>query len=215
MGFCLAFGILVGPSQYSLRAETLDRVVASVDNRAITETEVQTEYRLEQFADGRMPDNPPDQDAWNQARDRLIDQELLAEEMAKSITPAEPLDQPEEEFAEIRKNFQNPAAFDAALKLVGLDRVQIVKRFERRDRILHMIEQRLHPDAWINQADIETYYQKTFVPEFTQRHPGPAPPLDNVEDPIREILIQHRINQLLVAWLEELRSSHRVEIHSF
>jgi hypothetical protein len=189
-------------------------VVASVDNWPITESDVKTEYRLEQFLDGHTPGEPPDTDAWKQARDRLIDQQLLSKALEKSnLKPANPA-QLEQELDEVRKKFTNEQAYNAALKSVGIDRQQILERFERRDRILRLIEDRLRPDAWVDQADIETYYQKTFMPEFTQRHPGTAPPLDDVEDQIREILTQKKIDQLLEEWLRELRSSHQVEIHS-
>jgi hypothetical protein len=185
-----------------------------VDNWAITESDVKIEYRLEQFIDGHMPGEPPDTDAWKQARDRLIDQQLLSKELEKSnLKPANPA-QLEQELDEARKKFPNEQAYDAALKSVGINREQILERFGRRDRILRLIEDRLRPDAWVDQADIETYYQKTFVPEFGQRHPGTAPPLDDVEDQIREILTQKKIDQLLEEWLRELRSSHQVEIHS-
>ena len=215
IGLSLALGIFTCRSLGNSLAETLDRVAASVDNRAITESDVKTEYRLEQFTDGHMPGEPPDTAAWNQARDRLIDQDLLSEEMEKSNLQAASPVQLERELDRVHEKFPNEQAFNAALKSVGMNREQILERFERRDRILRLIEQRLRPDAWVDRGDIETYYQKTFVPEFTQRHLGTAPPLDDVEDQIREILTQKKIDQLLQEWLQELRSSHQVEIHSF
>jgi hypothetical protein len=62
---------------------------------------------------------------------------------------------------------------------------------------------------------VEAYYQNTFVPEHLRRAAGPPPPLEDVEGEIREILVQKKIDELLMEWLSELRSTRQVKIRAF
>jgi SurA-like N-terminal domain len=192
----------------------VDRVVASVDSLAITQHDLEVEYRFEQFLDGKEPQGAPDAAALAAVRDRLVDQALLADEAEKSSTHSA-ASQAEQELEEIRKSFRRPQAFAAALQATGLTREEVLRRLRRRDRILKMVDQRLRPDAWVETAQIQDYYAKTFLPEFEKQHRRAAPPLEKVEGQIREILTQEKMNQLLDAWLKELKSNHVVRVHSF
>jgi SurA-like N-terminal domain len=197
-------------------AETLDRVVASVDSQAITERDVETEYRFEQFLDGKMPATAPDTATLAGVRDRLVDQTLLAEEAQRTALKSDAAaPQATRELEEIRKAFPSPQAYSAALQAVGLDREEILQRLRRRDGILKMVDQRLRPEAWVEAAQIQDYYTKTFLPAYEKQHPGPPPPFEKVEGQIREILTEKKITQLLEGWLTELKSSHVVRVHSF
>src|SRR5689334_15268215 len=60
--------------------ETLDRVVASVGNLAITSTDVAQEYRFERFLDGQWPPPPPSAATLASAREHLTYQVLLTRE---------------------------------------------------------------------------------------------------------------------------------------
>lgn len=197
------------------KAEVLDRVVASVDYRAITASDVETEYRLEQFLDGKMPSSAPDAAARNRVRDRLVEQALLSEELMKGESQASSGKQASQEWEALQKKFASPEAFQAALKQLGLSKQQVLERLQTRDEILQLIDRRLRPEARPEPSDVETYYQKTFVPAFLKENSGPAPALAEVRDRIQEILTQQRINTLLDAWLKDLRASQQVELHDF
>ena len=90
----------------------------------------------------------------------------------------------------------------------------MLKRLELYERTLQMITNRLRPTALPDPDQVDAYYEKTFVPEYAKEHSGPPPPLDSVRGQIREILVQKKMNELLDNWLERLKSTHRVTIHS-
>ncbi len=194
---------------------TLDRVVASVDYRAITESDVESEYRLDQFVAGRMPDGPPDEQAREHVREELIDQMLLSAESRHvedgDIQPADS----EQDLEAIRAKFPSPQAFDVAMASLGLTRQQLLERLARRQEMLNLIDRRLRPDVFVDTSEIEAYYQQTFLPQFRARNGGTPPPLNQVEDQIREILTQRKVNDLLEGWLKDLRANHRVEVRAF
>jgi peptidyl-prolyl cis-trans isomerase SurA len=196
-------------------AESLDRVVASVDYRAITESDVEQEFRLEQFLDGKSPAVSPDEETKKTVRDRLIDQLLLMEEAEQTALVPPSKESSAQELEDVRKQLGSEEAFASALQAVGLSNNQVLERLERRQKVLELIQRRLGPEAFVERAEIEAYYNKTFVPSYQKENSGPVPPLREVSRRIREILIQGRINTLLEDWLKDLKASHRVELHTF
>jgi hypothetical protein len=91
---------------------------------------------------------------------------------------------------------------------------EVIERLGERDRILRLIERRLRPSAEVEDAEIDAYYRDVFVPGFTQRSQGRPPALSEVADQIRAVLVEKRVNELLEAWLGNLKASHSVRIYS-
>jgi hypothetical protein len=196
-------------------AEILDRVVASIGDVAITQSDVEREYRLERFLDGQWPPPPPDNKALDQARERLVYQRLLLEEDTQGASRDAAVEKTAaEELDGLRKRFPSERDYQSALQSLHLDEKQILTALTDQQRILRIIEQRLRPAAAPATLDVESYYRDVFAPEYMRAHSTPVPPLTEVEGQIREILAQKKIDQLLASWLEELRPS-RVRFHSF
>jgi hypothetical protein len=198
------------------KAEVIDRVIASIGNDAITQSDAEDEFRLERFLEGESPQGHPDPAQLDAARDRLIDQRLLL--LEAETEGGEMPDLPEETHKvldQTRKKFPDEAAYERALQSLGMDEQTLLRHLALQVVTLRLIDQRLRPAAWVEQNEIETYYQSTFVPEYKRRAAGPPPPLEDVEAQIREILVQQKIDRLLTAWLTELRASHQVKIHTF
>jgi hypothetical protein len=197
-------------------AETLDRVVASIGNTALTASDVEKEYRFELFQNGRAPATPPDPATLERVRDRLIDQRLLADEAeAENIERADLPRQATEALNEVRKKYPSAEAFQSALQALGTSEGEVLSHLEDQASVLRLIDQRLRPAAWVERTEIEAYYHETFVPEYARHTGASAPALEEVESQIREILVQQKIDQLLATWLQELRASRRVRLHSF
>ena len=193
----------------------LDEVVASVDNHAITHSDLENAYGFELFLNGQAPAAPPDRAALITMRDHLVDQMLLLSEAdVEGITESDFEESPTDTLAGIRKKFKSEDDFWAALHSLGLNESEALERLRDRQRILGLIDNRLRPQARIESPEIETYYKDTFVPELAKRSNTLAPPLSEVEDQIREVLTQKRIDELLSSWLENLKTSHRVSLHS-
>jgi hypothetical protein len=205
--------ILLAP-RFVMGAETVDRVVAVIGNNGITESDVIQEYRFEAFAAGRsLPASLPDAAAFGKAESRLIDQKLLEQQLANYPEDRNVVrEKADEQMDRVRKHFKDFAQFDAALRSLGLTRAQFLSRLEQQQHILMMIDNRLRPAAAVEPRDIQTYYHKTFLPEFHRRYGGDPPPLSQVQDRIREILVQEKINRLLQQWLGELKQDEHVQI---
>ena len=196
------------------RAEILDRVVASIGALAITQSDVENEYRLERFLDGQWPPPPPDSKTLEQVRERLVYQKLLLEEETGNLSRDPGLEKTAaEELAGLRKRLPSEQDYQSALHSLHLDEKQILATLVDQQRILRIIEQQLRPAAAPATPEVESYYHDVFTPEYTRKHGPPVPPLTEVEGEIREILVQKRIDELLASWLEELRPSRRVRFY--
>ena len=198
------------------RAEILDRVVASIGEVAITQSDVERGYRLERFLDGQWPAPPPDSKTLEQVRERLTDQKLLLEEETQDSCHDAALEKTAaEELDGVRKRFPSESDYQSALHGLHMDEKQILTTLIEQQRILGIVQQRLRPAAAPGTSDVESYYRDVFTPEYMQTHGSAVPPLTEVQGQIQEILVQKRIDQLLASWLEELKPSRAVRFHSF
>jgi len=194
----------------------LDRVVASIGDVSVTQSDVEHEYRLERLLDGQWPPPPADSKTLDQVRERLTYQKLLLEEETQDVTrDPEPEKTAKEELEGVRKRFASAHDFESALQSLHMDEKQVLNALIDQQRILRVVEQRLRPAAAPASTDVEAYYRDVFVPEYARTHSTPAPPLADVEGQIQEILVQKKINELLASWLEELRPGRGVRFHSF
>jgi hypothetical protein len=207
---------IAGSGTFCPAAQILDRVVASIGNAAITASDVEQEYRLERFLDAQWPPPPPDSAALAGARERLTYQLLLTrEENPGPADRAEIEKSAAERLAALRKGFANPEDFQRALQELGMTETELAARIAQQELMLRLIDQRLRPAASPSEKEIADYYDSTFVPEFQKKNGGAAaPPLSEVEAPIREVLIQKRMNELLDQWIEELKPVTNVRFHS-
>ena len=207
---CLAASGTVCPA-----AQILDQVVASIGHRAITASDVEQEYRFERFLDAQWPAPPPDSAMLTSARERLTYQMLLThEENPGHADRADSEKAAAERLAALRKEFAHPEDFQRALKDLGMTETQVVARIAEQELMLRLIDQRLRPAASPSNDEVADYYRSTFVPEFQKKNGGAAaPPLSKVEAPIREVLIQKRMNELLDQWIEELKPTTNVRFH--
>lgn len=196
------------------RGQTVDRVVASVGNTAITSSDVENEFRLELFLEGKpVGDANPDRATLNQVRDRLIDRVLLDEEARASEIKVSPDDPAvDRRLEEVRKKFPNLTAYENGLKALAMTEAGLRPDLAEQHTILQLIDQRLRPEATVEASEIEAYYQNTLVPELARQR-QPVPPLAEVRDRIREILVQQKISGLLEDWLKRLRAARDVKTY--
>ena len=193
----------------------MDRVVASVGPIAITQRDVEEEYHFEQFLQGRSPTGSPDSTARRAVLNRLISQKLLSEQMSDATgESASSQKGAEKTLNQVRKEFPSGAAYRSALEAIGMTEPQVLKRLAIYQGTLRMIDNRLRSSAWPTPTEVENYYKETFVPEYAKTHNTPPPPLAEVQDQVQEVLVQRKMNQLLDKWLERLKSTSRVVIHS-
>ena len=75
------------------------------------------------------------------------------------------------------------------------------------------VDYKFRPSVQIEPADIDAYYQKELLPELAKNN-QPAPDRAEVEEQIREVLVQRGISDLTAKWLDETKSRLKIEIET-
>jgi len=203
--------VLLVISLPALAGDVLDRIVATVNNHIILQSEWQDAVRYEAFVAGRALDQLRAADR-KAALDRLIDQELLREQMRSSGFPHAGSEEVEKRIQEIRKQYagaESEAGWQAALGRYGLTENELRKRVALQVDLMGLVDSRLRPNVIIDSKSIESYYNQELLPQLRQSGAAQVP-LAEVTPKIKELLTQQKMNQMLVAWLQDLRSGSRI-----
>ena len=193
----------------SLAGTIVDRIVTSVNGHVILQSDWEQEVSFEAFSQGRDPDSFTATER-HAALDRLIDQELLREQLRPS-QPV-PADQVSSRVAEFRKLYptgNTDQGWHATLEHYGLTQSEIEKRLGDEIQIMKLAEDRLRPSIQIDQRAVEAYYHDKLLPELRQAG-GYATPLSEVFGQIKRLLAEKKMNELLTGWLANLRSASHI-----
>lgn len=191
--------------------ETLDRIVVVVNKGVILASQWNAAIRFEALLSGREVRSLSDAEC-DAALDRLVDQELLEQEIASSTY--QPASEAEigAKAAELRRQLA-PAAGDeqwqALLARYGLSEEDVRDRVAVQIDILRFIDLRFRPSIHIDPRNVETYYRTTLVPQVAASG-GRPPDLKQAAAGIEELLVQQRIDELLNAYLKNLRAQSRI-----
>jgi hypothetical protein len=195
---------------YAHAGDVVDRIVATVNGQIILQSDWEDEIRYEAFV-AKRPVGSGDRKA---ALDRLIDQELLREQM-HTPESSPPSDQEvQNEVQKIRKQYENVGTEDTWSSLLAANRInesELRRRVTLQLQLTRLVDTRLRPAANISSKSIESYYNQELLPQLRQSGAKEVP-LAEVTPQIKELLTQQKINQLLVAWLRDLHAGS--EIHT-
>jgi hypothetical protein len=190
--------------------ELVDRVVVRVDKNVITQSEWDEAVRLEMLSAGRIQRYSAEER--ESVLERLIDQQLLQQQMRATITPDLAGTQVEAQIETVRRVYPEAASSEGwkqVLARYGLTESEVRERLAAQLTILRFIDERFRPSIRIPRDTVEKYYNERYVPEI-QRANGKIAPLQEVRSTIEELLIQQRIDEALNTWLESLRAQTRI-----
>lgn len=193
--------------------DVIDRIVATVNGHIILQSDWDEALCYEAFLSGRALSFFTEEDR-RAVLDRLIDQELLDEQMKSAsfqhATEAEAAVQ----VAEARKlhpEAVTEAGWQAALARYGLTERSLSTHVQQQIDVMRLVDAHLRPAVQIDSKSIEAYYRDKFVPQLKASGVGEMP-LSDVSAKIRELLIQEKVSELMVSWLQSLRSESKVSM---
>ncbi len=207
MSLCMALALS------AMAGQIVDRVVAKVNEHVILQSDWEQEVAFEALANGRDPDSFTSAER-NAALDRLIDQELLREQVRPS-QPA-PSDEVAARVAEVRNDLRKlhpdcatDQGWHAQLQRYGITQSALEKRLGDQIQLMKLVEDRLRPTIQIDQHAVETYYHDQLLPQM-KRAGASATPLTEVFGRIKDLLAERKMNELLSGWLASLRSGSHI-----
>lgn len=201
----VAFVLLASSMAWS--GEVLDRMAATVNGHALLQSDVKDELRYEFFASKRALSEASAEDQ-KAALDRLVDQELLREQMHSN--DFQPVDTAEVSKAleTFRADYGTRLDWAAALTQYEITEAEIQNHIETELNQLRLIDVRLRPTVQIDAESIRNYYQQQLLPKLP---PGQHLSVEEATPTIRELLVQQKINDALDSWLQALRSQARIQ----
>ncbi|MGI9103332.1 MAG: SurA N-terminal domain-containing protein [Terriglobales bacterium] len=192
--------------------EIIDRIVATVNGQPILQSDWDVASRYEAFMDQHPLRYTPE--AARATLERLIDQELLRQQIRGFQLRAVGAEEVRVKMAEIRKqtpDASTEAGWQACLNRYGLTESELEERVATQLQILRFIDVRLRPTVHVDRRSIEAYYRDKLLPELKQKNAREVP-LAEVSPQIEDILFQQRMDALLGDLLHELRQQSRIHV---
>jgi hypothetical protein len=207
----LLLGALLQP--VARAGEVIDRIVATVNGRIILQSEWDEALCYEALLNGRPLSQFTD-DERRAVLDRLIDQELLREQMKSADFQHASESEAAARVADARKQYPEAApdtGWQALLSKFHLAEKDLLVHVQQQIDLVRLVDARLRPSVQIDSKTIEAYYRDKFVPQLRQSGASEVP-LADVSAKIRELLTEEKVSELLVSWLQSLRSESAVSV---
>jgi len=194
-------------------AEVIDRILATVNGHVILQSDWDEALCYEALVSNRKLAAFTEDDR-RAVLDRLVDQELLREQMKSAdfrhASDAEVADR----VADARKQYPQAASegpWTSLLAQYHLTEKDLVAHVRQQIDLMRLVDARLRPAVQIDSKSIEAYYREQFVPKLKQAGASEVP-LAEVSANIRELLTEEKVSELLVSWLQTLRSEGQVHV---
>lgn len=183
----------------------LDRIAVTVGKDVITESEVNEEIRVTAFLNQEPVDFSPG--ARREAADRMVDQDLIRDEMRLEGVPDPKPDSIDQTLREFKQaHFQTDAAYRSSLQKYGITEQELKEHLRWQVAALRFTEQRFRPGAPVppppeNRTTVRARVQAS---QKLQRADRMAkPPADN----------SGSIDEQLDAWLKQAREQTPIQFH--
>ncbi|MFQ5930185.1 MAG: SurA N-terminal domain-containing protein [Acidobacteriota bacterium] len=195
-----------------VRAEIVDQVAAVVGGEVITFSDVSWLARYKGF---KVPEDPnKKRDLYLTVLDQIIDQKLISREAQQTpgiqISPQEV----ETQLQAYRRRFSSEDEFREKLKSMEMTLDDLQDLMRRELAVWKFVQIRFEPFIIVLPQQIRQYYEERLIPELKQSG-TPIPPLELVEEQIREILTLERTNQEMDRWVANARRKAQVRILLF
>lgn len=207
--------LLSGSARPAVGGEVIDRIVATVNGHVILQSDWDLGLRYEALLSGRPLSLFTDEER-RAVLDRLIDQELLAEQMTSASFPHASEAEAAAQIDSARTQYPDAVTEQDWLKVLArydLTQPELVGHVQQQIDLMRLVDAHLRPTVQIDSKSIEAYYRDKFVPQLKQSGSNGVA-LADVSPKIRELLTQQKVNELMVSWLQSLRSESKVSMRA-
>ena len=203
IGLAFSAAAIAAP-QPGPQAQVVDSIVARVEDDIITLSELRELAAYQQLVDGHSQSN-------EELRSELIEQWVLNNEATTARFPLPAETEVEREVSRVGNSFPDAAARQRRLAQVGLTLGTIRRLISRQIYLARYLDYKFRPSIQVSDAAIESYYRDHLLPELKAKGQQ-APPLSDVTDQIRELLIEQGVNDRTAAWFDEAKPRLKIEL---
>ena len=181
-------------------------MAARIEDDILTESEVRELGAFQQLVDGSEKPR-------TERISELADQWIVRGEIENAKYPPPSAADTDRAYAQLAAQFSSPEDFTKRCAAAGLTEAAVRRMLTQQLYLSRFLDFRFRPAAQIDAKQIETYYDNEFVPQLKARNQT-VPPLDDVDDTIREVLIQRAISERATQWLDDTRSRLKIDVVS-
>jgi peptidyl-prolyl cis-trans isomerase SurA len=204
------------PRMPAAQGAEVDRVVAIVNGDLILDSDVDQERRFAALLPYGEASGPYNRD---EAIERLINRDLILQQSRLQPGNEVTTDAATKDLDALRKSIptckeyhcETQAGWEHFLATEGFTEESLTNLWRQRMEVLAFIEQRFRMGIKILPQEIQTYYEKTLLPQYAAQHVKP-PPVESISNRIQEVLLQQQVSKLLDDWLESLRAQGNVVV---
>ena len=191
--------------------EVIDRIVAVVNGHALLQSDWEDEVSFEALQNGQ-PANSATAEARRAAFDRIVERELVRQQMLGIFTPArDAVLRRENEIRAFYPEAKTDAGWDKLLASFNFTQKTIEDAIDAELQTARFVDVRLRPTVKVDSDEIEAYYRDKLVPEIRRKGAEPDP-LASVTERINDLLVEQKINQVFIDWIASLRAQSKIEI---
>lgn len=191
--------------------EVLDAVIATVNHKPLFESDWEEATCFEAFMQQRPLAQLTEADRIR-ALQRLIDRQLLEAQMGDTAYMQPSGEQLQKDVDKLRVQIPNASDEQSWRRLLasyGLTEDVIKEHLADEQQVMNFVEVRLRPTIRVQPDEVEAYYRSQVLPDLQKS--GKVLSLNEVEPNIRELLTQQRMDELLDAWLHNLRQQSEIQ----
>jgi hypothetical protein len=188
----------------SQSTRVVDRIAARIEGDIILQSQVRELGSFQQLIEGHAESD-------DSLLSELIEQWVVQTEATASHFPEPAQSEVDRELGRLTAQFGSPAAYSAKLNEVGLTSKQVQDLLTRQIHVERYLDYKFRPSVQVEPAQIDAYYKNELLPELAKKN-QPAPSRAEVEDQIREVLVQRGISSLTASWLDETKSRLKIEV---
>jgi hypothetical protein len=184
--------------------EIVDGIAARVEDDIITESEIRELAAFQRVVDRQAKPR-------TELITELAEQWIAQGEAGTAKFPRPSATDVDHAYAQLAMQFGGTKEFDARAAAEGLNEAAVRRMLEQQLYLSRFLDYRFRPAVQVDDAQVEAYYRDDFVPQV-KASGQQVPPLENVEETIREVLMQREITKRATEWLDETRGHLQVEV---
>ena len=204
------------PGMPAVQGEEIDRVVAIVNGELILDSDVDQERRFSALLPYGEAGGAYSRD---EAIERLINRDLILQQSQLQPGDEITMEAATKDLEGLRKSIpackeyrcETKAGWDRFLATQGFTEKSLTNLWRLRMEVLAFIELRFRMGVKISPEEIQTYYEKTLLPQYAAKQATP-PPVKAISRRIQEVLLQREVSSLLGDWLDSLRAQGNVVV---
>lgn len=205
LGLLLFFCSLISPAA----AEVVDQIAGVVEGEIVTLSDIRWLLRYKGMS---APEDPAARRELHMTvLNRIIDQKLIANQAQQTPGIRITSEEVEAQLEAYRSRFANQEEFQERLEAMEISLPDLRDLIRRELAVWKFVQLRFEPFIIVLPQQIQTYYEEELVPRL-EASGSPIPPLELVQEQIREILILERTNEAMDRWVTNARRRARVQI---